>query len=221
MKLASLAPNRTGSSPTLFVAAEAENLDILPLVSGASPSWLERTFEAALWNSRLMVLAAVMGSGLLALGILVVASVDTVVLFGHMVGYVDLGLTSTQRNSMRINMLSEIVKILDIYLIAAMMVIFAMALYELFISKINQAEGSELAERVLLVRSLDDLKQRLASLVLLILVTTFFQIALKLTYESPLDLLYLAIGIALLGVALFLGRHHHGTKPDREHAPKS
>ena len=36
----------------------------------------------------------------------------------------------------------------------------------------------------------------------------FFQVALKLKFERPLDLLYLGIGIALLAAATFIGRRH-------------
>jgi uncharacterized membrane protein YqhA len=181
------------------------------------PSALERAFEALLWRSRLVVVAAVVGSGLLAVGTVVVASVDTAHLLRRMVTYVGASGAPAERDALRAAMLSEIVKVVDTYLIAAIMVIFAMALYELFVSKINQAEGSELAARVLLIRSLDDLKHRLASLVLLILITTFFQVALKLTYDRPLDLLVLAVGIALLAGALFLGRRHRGSADD--HGP--
>jgi hypothetical protein len=47
------------------------------------------------------------------------------------------------------------------------MLIFALGLYELFVSRIEIAEGSEFAERRLLIRSLDDLKDHLAKVVLL------------------------------------------------------
>jgi uncharacterized membrane protein YqhA len=54
------------------------------------------------------------------------------------------------------------------------------------------------------VESLDDLKDRIAKLILLVLIVEFFQYALKLTYATPLDLLYLAVGILFIGGALYL-----------------
>ena len=63
---------------------------------------------------------------------------------------------------------------------------------------------SLLGERVLLIRSVDDLKTRLGNVVVLMLVIKFFQQALKQKYASPLDLLYLAIGVLLIGGALYL-----------------
>jgi uncharacterized membrane protein YqhA len=82
------------------------------------------------------------------------------------------------------------------------MLIFALGLYELFVSRIDMAEGSEFAERLLLIRSLDDLKDRLAKVVLLILVVKFFEFALRLRVEHAIDLLWLGLGIALVAAAV-------------------
>lgn len=172
------------------------------------PSRLESLFESALWNGRFVLILAVVGSAAMALALLVVASVDSVHIVLQVAAYVGPGLDQAGREGARSEILAETIKALDIYLVAAMMGIFAMGLYELFISKINPAEGSELAERMLLIRSLDDLKHRLGSLVVLILVTTFFQVALKLKYERPLDLLFLAVGTVLLAAAMLVGRRH-------------
>jgi uncharacterized membrane protein YqhA len=72
------------------------------------------------------------------------------------------------------------------------------------VNKIDAAEGSEFAERLLLIRSLDDLKNRLANVILLILIVKYFQAALNLKYETAADLLSLAIGVILIAGALFL-----------------
>jgi len=182
-------------------------------------SRVEQTFEAVLWHGRYVALVAVVGSALLAVGTLVVATVDALKLFTRMLAYVMPGSDPAARAAMRSGMISEIVKVLDIYLVAAIMLLFAMALYELFVSRIDAAEGSDFAERVLVVRSLDDLKNRLANLVLLILVTTFFQFALELNYRSPLDLLCLAVGIVLIGVTVHLGHARGGAASSRGPSP--
>ena len=59
---------------------------------------------------------------------------------------------------------------------------------------------SEFAARLLLIRSL-------AKVILLMLIVKFFQYALRFKYDSPLELLYLAIAIALIGGALYLTGH--------------
>jgi len=98
----------------------------------------------------------------------------------------------------------EVVEVVDGYLLATIMLIFALGLYELFVSRIEIAEGSEFASRLLLIRSLDDLKDRLTKVVLVILVVKFFEYALRLEFRTSLDLLWLALGIMLVSAALWL-----------------
>lgn len=96
--------------------------------------------------------------------------------------------------------------VVDGYLLAGIMPIFALGLHELFISRIDTAEESEFAERLLPIRNLDDLKDRLAKVVLLILVVKFFEFALALQVTVALDLLWLGLGIALMAGAVLLSR---------------
>jgi uncharacterized membrane protein YqhA len=55
-----------------------------------------------------------------------------------------------------------------------------------------------------MINSLDDLKSRLAKVVMMILVVRYFEYALGMDFTTPLDLLQFAGGIALLGLALYL-----------------
>ena len=180
------------------------------------PSVWRTRFEAALWQSRLMALVAVLASLALAVTICVVASVDVVRLVGTLPSY--LGALGSERDTLRLALTSDDIKALDTYLLAVILLIFGLGIYELFIDKIDPAEGSLVASRVLLITSLDDLKHRLANVVLLKLMVTFFQAALKLKYQTANDLLALAGGIALMGLALYLtGRSGHDSAPD--HGP--
>lgn len=58
--------------------------------------------------------------------------------------------------------------------------------------------------RLLRISSLEDLKQRVGKLVVLILVIELFQRALRLPYDSALEILYLAAAIALVSGSLYL-----------------
>ena len=98
----------------------------------------------------------------------------------------------------------SIIVILDGYLISAILIVFSLGLYELFIGKLDAAEGSETASRLLYVRSLDDLKNKVVKLILLILAIEFFQRALHPRYDSSLELLYLAGGVLLISAAFYL-----------------
>ena len=70
--------------------------------------------------------------------------------------------------------------------------------------KNEDEEESSTASNVLIINSLDDLKARLAKVILMILIVRFFEHAISMKFDTPLDLLYLSAGIALLGLALFL-----------------
>src|SRR5688572_264767 len=165
---------------------------------------IERGFESLLWSSRLVVLIAVLGSLVVALAMFYVASMDVLYLLTHLRDYGDLTMTVDARAELRGQTVAHVVEVVDGYLLAAIMLIFSLGLYELFVSRIDIAEGSEFAERLLLIRSLDDLKDRLAKVVLLILVVKFFEYALGLPIRGSLDLLYLALGIVAVAAALAL-----------------
>lgn len=166
---------------------------------------IENFFEQLLWSSRLVVLVAVVASLVVSMVMFYVTSVDAVQLVGHALHYhIDVVQDAAVKVQMRTQIVAHVVEIVDGYLLAAIMLIFALGLYELFISRIDIAEKSDLASRVLLIRSLDDLKDRLAKVVLLILVVKFFEYALQLKVKNALDLLYLAGGVILVAGALYL-----------------
>ncbi len=165
---------------------------------------VERVFERVLWESRLLVVLAVITSLLVSLGVLFVTTVDVWYLLREAAQFANTNLPDEVRGPLRTNVIGSVVIVLDGYLLAVALLIFALGLYELFINKIEVAEGSMFAERLLLMRSFDDLKDRLAKIVILMLVVKFFEYALQMKYASPLDLLYLAVGILLIGAALWL-----------------
>ena len=67
---------------------------------------------------------------------------------------------------------------------------------------------------MLLISNLDDLKSRLAKVVLMILLVRYFEHALGMGFDSALDLLLFAAGIALLGLALYLSHLGDKSHPD-------
>ena len=165
---------------------------------------LERFFETLLWNSRFLIIIAVIASVLASVAMFFVASVDVVHLVGDLAGYA--GAHEPQRATMHALIVANVAEIIDGFLFATILLIFGLGLYELFISRIEAAERSEFAKRLLLIRSLDDLKERLAKVIFLILIVRYFEYALQRELSTELDLLYLAVGIALIAVALYLTR---------------
>ena len=163
---------------------------------------IEYIFETFLWSSTLSVMAAVIASLLSSLAMFYVITVDTVSMISHLLGYASLD--QTERLILRSETITHVVELIDGYLLATVLLIFSFGLYELFISKIDAAESSENSSKVLFISSLDDLKARLAKVVLMILIVKFFEHALTMDFATPLDLLLFAGGIALIGLALYL-----------------
>ncbi len=175
---------------------------------------LKNLFERGLWASRLIVLAAVVASLVVALAVTYLITVDVVLLARPVLQYTDPALDTAARNQARVDLIGAAVGIVDGYLLAAVMVVFALGLYGLFIGPMPALEKSEVAVRLLRVSSIDDLKDKLGRVVVLILVVKFAQLALELKYAGPLDMLYLAVGVVLIGASLYLtGRRKPAGSP--------
>lgn len=177
---------------------------------------LERLFEGLLWNSRLVVMAAVIASLAAAFAVFYMATVDTYYLVIHLGHYASAAMDVAARKELHDQTIGHVVEVVDGYLLATVLLIFALGLYELFISKIDEAQTSESSSNVLLIRSLDDLKTRLAKVILMILIVNFFERVLNIEFRGPLDILYLAGGIALIGLALYLS-HSSEAPLKKEH----
>lgn len=166
-------------------------------------SGLEKYFEKLLWSSRLMVLAAVVSSLLLSLMLFVITAIDVGSLIVHASDYI--GATADVKKALKIEIVSHTVGSIDGFLLATILLIFALGLYELFISDIDEAKGSGQSSKVLVINSLDDLKAKLAKVILMILVVTFFEVSLSMTFVGALDLVYFALGILMVSLALYFG----------------
>lgn len=178
--------------------------------------FFESLFEGALWNSRFVVLTAVIGSLLAGIAIFYMATVDVVFLFQHAMHYADASLTDEARKALHDSTVSHIVEVVDGYLLATVMLIFSLGLYELFISDINQAHGSKASSKILVINSLDDLKTRLAKVILMIMIVTLFEEALNMHIAQPIDLVYFGGAIALIALALYWTHAAEGKHGDQE-----
>ncbi|PCJ30916.1 MAG: hypothetical protein COA90_07730 [Gammaproteobacteria bacterium] len=164
---------------------------------------MEKIFESILWNSRFSVLSAVLVSLVVAFAMFYIATVDAYFMLAHLGEYLSPDLVGEARSEFRTATVTHVVEIIDGYLLATVLLIFSLGLYELFISKIEQAENSE-NPSVLAIHSLDDLKTRLGRVILMILIVNFFEHAISMEFHTPLDLLALSAGIALIGLTLYL-----------------
>ncbi|HDY85730.1 hypothetical protein LCGC14_0800060 [marine sediment metagenome] len=165
---------------------------------------IEKMFEGLLWNSRFVVIIAVIVSLITAFAMFYMASVDAFYLVIHLGDYLSPDLIGEARKNFRATTVTHVVEVIDGYLLATVLLIFSLGLYELFISKIEQAEDSETSSSVLAIHSLDDLKTRLGRVIIMILIVNFFEHAISMDFHGAIELLALSGGIALIGLTLYL-----------------
>jgi uncharacterized membrane protein YqhA len=173
----------------------------LPASADRAPMF-ERFFETLLWSSRFIIAVPVVVSLLIGLGVLIVTTVDALGLSSLVGDY--FGATVSHREELRLDIIEVTVAVVDGYLLAAIMLIFGLGLYELFISSIDSAANSRFAQHLLHITSIDDLKNQLARVIILILIVKFFELALELKYETVQDLFLLAAALLLVGGALYV-----------------
>ena len=160
---------------------------------------IEWFFESALWNSRFLILLPVLFSLLGAVALFVIASIDIY----HVSTYtLDVYFNHLHPSDFHEKVVGEIIGAVDLYLIAVILLLFSFGLYELFISNIDPAEHSE-SSKILQIHSLDQLKDKLAKVIVMVLVVSFFKRVLHTTYGSPLELLYFAGAILALALGLY------------------
>ena len=165
---------------------------------------LEKFFENTMWQTRLFVLLAVIFGLFGSIILFVVGSVDIYEVLKYTINVYSNGLHPEKFHE---EIVSKIIGAVDLYLIAVVMLIFAFGIYELFISKIDAAEETSAGNNILAIHSLDQLKDKIAKVIIMVLVVNYFQRVLHATYQSPLELLYFALAITALAVGLyFLGK---------------
>ena len=164
---------------------------------------VSRIVQAFLWNARFVTIIAVAASLIASLALFYVACLDIGALLGSVAHYTDRTMSEATREDVRYAIITHAVEVADTFLFALVLFIFALGIYELFIDKIEAIESSTTAGRVLLIRSLDDLKERLAKVIFLILIVNYFEWALDRKPQSSLDVLYLAAGVALVAFGIY------------------
>ncbi|WP_345987731.1 YqhA family protein [Sulfurimonas sp. HSL1-2] len=161
----------------------------------------EKLFESGLWNSRLFTLFAVVFSLIGAIILFVVASLD---IWGVLVLVWDVVAHHVHPEHLHEDVVASIIGAIDLYLIAIVLLIFSLGVYELFVSKIDAAEDEDgKSSSVLQIHSLDQLKDKIAKVIVMVLVVNFFQRVLHTQFNGALEMLYFSGSILLLALALY------------------
>ena len=160
---------------------------------------IERLFETLIWNSRFIVVLAVVFGLIGAIILFIVASMD---IWNVALSTYEAIVTHIHPEHFHEDIVADIIGAVDLYLIAVVMFIFSFGLYELFISDIDQANGKN-GSKLLAIDSLDQLKDKIAKVIVMVLVVSFFQRVLHTSFSAPLEMLYFALSITALAVGLY------------------
>jgi len=156
----------------------------------------ERFFESALWSSRLIVVLAVIFGTISAMLLFISGSIEILSSISHSVSLAHFEINYTA-------LLSGIIGGVDLYLIGMVLLIFSFGIYELAISKIDIARSSESYHTLLEISNLDDLKNKIIKVIIMVLIVSFFQRVLSMQFTSSTDMLFMAVSIAVICVGVY------------------
>ncbi len=162
---------------------------------------LEIAFEWLLWKSRFVVIFAVIFGIIGALSLFAIASYNIITIS---IKTVNFFLGYHNFDNFPSVVIGETIGAIDLYLIAIVMLIFSFGVYELFISPIDDAEKSKSGSRILAIHSLDELKDKLGKVVVMVLIISFFKRVMHMEFSTSISMLYFAFSILALSGALYL-----------------
>ncbi|GBF35784.1 YqhA family protein [Methanofervidicoccus abyssi] len=160
---------------------------------------LEVIFEGTLWKCRLIAILAVIFGMVGSISLFLVASYDMVIITERVYMFFFEGYHPLNFHEL---LIEKIIGAVHLYLVAVVMLIFSFGIYELFISEIDDKEESG-RSRILAIYSLDELKDKLGKVVIMVLIIGFFKRVMNIDYSNPMEMVYLAGSILMLALALY------------------
>ncbi len=152
--------------------------------------------------SRSIVLLPVIFGIISAVILFIVSSIDMLYMIGHVLMAAK---NMHYPESLHVDVVSEIIGAVDLYLIAIVILIFSFGVYELFISKMTPPEEIKFKlPPILEITSLDELKDKLAKVIVMVLLVSFFKKVLYIKYDGALEMMYFALSISALSVGVYL-----------------
>ncbi|MCH1547350.1 YqhA family protein [Flavobacteriaceae bacterium] len=156
---------------------------------------MSNKLEKILWNFRYITILAVLLSIISAFSLIVLGSWDII---QAVIFYNPLFDDSISNNN---ELLFKIISAIDLFLIGIVLLIFGFGIYELFVSEIDFA-NAKFTESTLKIRDLDQLKNKIIKVIIIVLIVKFFEKVLKYSenFTTPMDLLY--FGLSILSICL-------------------
>jgi len=159
-------------------------------------------FEKMLWGSRYLTLMAVWSC---IVGMALLFTLSAIDMGKLLIEFVNVYILGHEVENFHTAVVSHVITAVDDFLLAMVLLIFGLGVYELHIDKLDIARDNPAAGKLLQIESLDDLKDRLGKVILMILIVAFFKNVLHVEFQEPLDILYMGGGICLVALAGYFG----------------
>ena len=160
---------------------------------------MSNIFEKILWNARYITILAVVLSIVSSFTLLVIGSweiIEAVLFYNPLF---DESITSNN------DLLFKIISAIDLFLIGIVLLIFGFGIYELFVSDIDFT-NSKFNESTLKIKDLDQLKNKIIKVIIIVLIVKFFEKILKFSenFKDPIDILYFSLSILSICLGYYL-----------------
>ena len=160
---------------------------------------MSNIFEKVLWNARYITILAVVLSIVSSFTLLVIGSweiIEAVIFYNPLF---DESITSNN------DLLFKIISAIDLFLIGIVLLIFGFGIYELFVSDIDFT-NSKFNDSTLKIRDLDQLKNKIIKVIIIVLIVKFFEKVLKFSesFKDPIDILYFSLSILSICFGYYL-----------------
>ena len=159
----------------------------------------ENHFEKLLWKLRYIVILSVILSMVASISLFLIGSWDIIYSIVYQNPLFNAEVTNNN------DLLFKIISSIDLFLIGIVLLIFGFGVYELFINEIDFAKG-KFAESTLKIKSLDQLKNKIIKVIIIVLIVKFLKKILKLTpqFTNPNDILIFSASILAICLGYFL-----------------
>lgn len=157
---------------------------------------IEYTFEVFIWNFRFFILAPVIFSLLSSLRFIVIGTVD---IWSGLFLPFDV---EDPEGEATVKIVAYIIGGVDYYLIGIVLLIFALGIYELFISEIDVKHEDD--SNILQSASLEELKSKLVNVIVVALIVSLFKRMLNLDIQQTRDVVYIASAILLISISQYI-----------------
>ena len=160
---------------------------------------MSNKFEKILWSVRYITILPVLLSIISSVALLFLGGweiIEAIIFYNPLF---DDSITSSNE------LLFKIISAIDLFLIGIVLLIFGFGIYELFVSEIDFA-NSKFNESTLKIRDLDQLKNKIIKVIIIVLIVKFFEKVLKFseTFKEPMDILYFSISILSICLGYYL-----------------